>query len=336
MKAIGYSKSLPIEDELSLEDISLPDPEPGPNDLQVNVKAVSVNPVDTKMRMRAAPDAGHTVLGYDASGTVKAVGSGVSLFKPGDKVFYAGAIDRAGTNSELHVVDERIVGKMPESLEFAQAAALPLTSITAWELLFERFAVTEGGGEGKSIFIIGGAGGVGSILIQLARQLTKLTVIATASRDDTRQWCLDMGAHHLVNHREDIKAQLGVLGVAPDYIASLTGSQQHFATIAECIAPQGKLGMIDDPDPAEIDISLIKRKSASLHWEFMFTRSMFQTSDMIEQHHLLDRVAGLVDAGSIRTTFAENFGTINADNLKRAHAHQESGRAIGKTVLANF
>lgn len=336
MKAIGFTKSLPIEDEISLEDISLPDPEPGPNDLLVDVKAISVNPVDTKMRMRAAPEAGHTVLGYDASGIVKSVGSNVSLFKPGDAVFYAGAIDRAGTNSELHIVDERIVGRKPESLDFDSAAALPLTSITAWELLFERFAVAEGGGAGKSIFIIGGAGGVGSILIQLARQLTELTVIATASRDETRKWCQDMGAHHLVNHREDIKAQLDALGIAPDYIAGLTGSEQHFATIAECIAPQGKFGMIDDPDPANIDISLIKRKSVSLHWEFMFTRSMFQTSDMIEQHHLLNRVSALVDAGSVQSTFAENFGTINATNLKRAHALQESGRAIGKTVLAGF
>ncbi len=336
MKAIGYSKSLPITEEMSLEAVTLPDPAPQGNDLLVEIKAVSVNPVDVKVRMRAAPETGHTVLGFDASGIVKGVGSSATLFKPGDEVFYAGAITRAGTNSELHVVDERIVGRKPSSLDHAQAAALPLTSITAWELLFERFGLEEGTGAGKSILVLGGAGGVGSILIQLARQLTQLTVIATASRDETRDWCQSMGAHHIIDHRSDIKAQLQALAIAPDYVAGLTGTEGHFATIAECIAPQGKFGLIDDPDPASIDISLIKRKSVSLHWEFMFTRSMFETSDIIEQHKLLSRVADLVDAGTLRSTMTENFGAMSVENLKRAHAHQESGRAIGKTVLMGF
>lgn len=336
MKAIGYSKSLPIEDDKSLEDITLTEPTPEANDLLVEVKAISVNPVDVKVRERAEPAEGHTVLGFDASGVVKAVGSATSLFKPGDEVFYAGAINRPGTNSELHIVDERIVGRKPTSIDHATSAALPLTSITAWELLFERFGVIEGGGSGKNLLIIGGAGGVGSILTQLARQLTDLTVIATASRDETREWCKQMGAHHIIDHREDMKAQLDALDIAPDYVAGLTATQQHFPAIAAFIAPQGKLGLIDDPDPATIDISLIKRKSVSLHWEFMFTRSMFQTADIIEQHKLLNRVADLVDAGTLRSTMTENFGPLNVQNLKRAHAHQESGRAIGKTVLEGF
>lgn len=336
MKAIGYTKSLPIEEPLSLEDITVPDPTPGPSDLLVEVKAISVNPVDTKVRMRAEPETGHKVLGYDATGIVRECGKSVSLFKPGDEVFYAGALDRAGTNSELHVVDERIVGKKPSAIGFDKAAALPLTSITAWELLFDRFGVKEGSGEGQSLLILGGSGGVGSILTQLARQLTKLTVIATASRKETKAWCHEMGAHHTINHHEDLKSQLDNLGLAPLYVAGLTGSEQHFPNMNDYIAPQGKIGLIDDPDPSKIDISLIKRKSISVHWEFMFTRSMFQTSDMIEQHKLLTRVSRLVDSGALKSTFAQNFGVINADNLKRAHALQESGKAIGKTVLAGF
>ncbi len=336
MKAIGYTKSLPIEEAQSLEDITVPDPTPGPLDLLVEVKAVSVNPVDTKVRVRAQPETGHKILGYDAAGIVRACGASVSLFKPGDEVFYAGALDREGTNSELHVVDERIVGKKPGTLEFDVAAALPLTSITAWELLFDRFGVREGGGDGQSLLILGGSGGVGSILIQLARKLTKLTVIATASRAETREWCQDMGAHHIINHHEDLKSQLDKLGVAPTFVAGLTGSEQHFPKMNDYIMPQGKIGLIDDPDPSKIDIGLIKRKSVSIHWEFMFTRSMFQTPDMIEQHNLLTRVSELVDSGVLKSTFSQNFGKINAENLKRAHALQESGKAIGKTVLAGF
>lgn len=336
MKAIGYSKSLPITDEASLEDIILPEPSPGAHDLLVDVRAVSVNPVDVKVRVRVSPEDGHKVLGFDASGLVRSVGSKVTYFKPGDEVFYAGAIDRPGTNSELHVVDERIVGRKPKALSHADAAALPLTAITAWELLFDRFGVPEKGGQGDAILVIGGAGGVGSILTQLARKVTGLTVVASASRAETREWCERMGAHHVIDHRGDMKAQLEALNITPRYVAGLTASDQHFPAIAAMLEPQGKFGLIDDPNPAAIDIGLLKQKAISLHWEFMFTRSLFQTPDMIEQHRLLDRVAELVDAGSIVTTANLRLGNVNAASLRKAHAHQESGGAIGKTVLEGF
>lgn len=334
MKAIGYMKSLPITEDASLQSFDLPDPVPGPRDLLVEVKAISVNPVDVKMRMRAEPTTDvPNVLGYDASGVVRAIGDQVSLFAPGDEVFYAGAIDRPGTNSELHLVDERIVGGKPKSLSHGDAAAIPLTAITAWELLFDRLGVAEGGGNGKTLLVIGGAGGVGSILIQIARQLTGLTVIGTASRDDTRSWVERMGAHHIIDHRGDMPAALQSLGLVPHYVAGMTNTEQHFPTIAEMLAPQGKFGLIDDPDPKTIDISLLKRKAISLHWEFMFARSMYQTDDMIQQHELLNRVAGLVDDGRIATTANFDAGAFSVDNLKKAHAFQESGGAIGKTTL---
>lgn len=335
MKAIGYTKSLPITDDASLQDVDLPDPTPGPRDLLVEVKAISVNPVDVKVRMRAAPGPGEgpKVLGYDASGIVRAVGDQVSHYAPGDEVFYAGAIDRPGTNSALHVVDERIVGHKPKSLSHGEAAAIPLTAITAWELLFDRLGIEEGGDGGKALLVIGGAGGVGSILIQLARKLTDLTIIATASRDDTRAWVTKMGAHHIIDHHADMSAALKELGLAPHYVVGLTHTDRHFPAIAEIIAPQGKFGLIDDPDPATIDMSLFKRKAISFHWEFMFTRSMFQTDDMIEQKKLLDRVAGMIDDGRLQTTANHDAGAFTVDNLKKAHALQESGRAIGKTTL---
>lgn len=336
MKAVGYAKSLPIDDAASLVDIELVEPTPGARDLLVEVKAISVNPVDVKVRMRMAPESGHKVLGWDAAGVVRAVGNAVTMFKPGDEVFYAGAIDRPGTNAELHCVDERIVAGKPTTLSFAEAAALPLTSITAWELLFDRFGVPPEGGAGDVLLVIGGAGGVGSILIQLARQLTGLTVVATASRPETAAWCERIGAHHVIDHRREMQAALADLGLQPRYVAGLTGTDKHFATIANLLAPQGKFGLVDDPNPSTIDISLLKQKAISLHWEFMFTRSLFETDDIIEQHRLLQRVAQLVDEEAIMTTANEHFGTINAVNLRRAHKHQESGSAIGKSVLEGF
>lgn len=333
MKAIGYTKSLPINDEKALQDLDLPEPQPRPRDLLVDVRAVSVNPVDVKVRARVDPAGAPKVLGYDASGVVRAIGADVTLFKPGDDVFYAGAIDRSGTNSERHVVDERIVGRKPISLCHAEAAALPLTTITAWELLFDRFGIPQGGGAGEALLVIGAAGGVGSILIQLARELTGLTVVATASRPATRQWVETMGTHHVIDHRGDISAQMKELGLVPSYVAGLTGTDQHFPAIAEVLAPQGKFGLVDDPDPKAIDITLIKQKAISLHWEFMFTRSLFETQDMIEQHRLLNRVADLVEAGRIRTTAHHNAGTMTSANLREAHRLQESGTAIGKTTL---
>lgn len=336
MKAIGYKESLPISEAAALEAFELPDPQPGPRDLLVEVKAISVNPVDFKVRKGVDPKGEPKILGWDASGIVRAVGTDVTLFEPGDGVYYAGAIDRQGANSELHIVDERIVGRRPKTLSDADAAALPLTTITAWELLFDRFGIAEGGGVGDTLLAIGGAGGVGSILIQLARQLTGLTVVATASRPETRAWVEAMGAHYVVDHREDLPAQIDKLGLAPRYVAGLAGTEKHFPTIAELLAPQGKFGLVDDPDPRAIDVMLLKQKAISLHWEFMFTRSLFQTVDMIEQHHLLNRVADLVDQGRIRTTANHHVGNISVQNLRKAHQHLESGAAVGKSVLEGW
>jgi zinc-binding alcohol dehydrogenase family protein len=250
-------------------------------------------------------------------------------------VYYAGAIDRPGSNSELHLVDERIVGHKPESLDNASAAALPLTSITAWEMLFDRLGVPEGGGEGQSLLIMGAAGGVGSILIQLARTLTKLTVIGTASRDETRQWVTDLGAHHVIDHSQPLVAQLEAIGVGQvDHVASLTHTDMHFEQLIEALRPQGQLALIDDPK--SLDVMPMKRKALSLHWELMFTRSLFQTPDMIKQHELLERVAALIDTGVLRTTLGQHYGVINAANLIRAHELIESGTAKGKIVLEGF
>jgi zinc-binding alcohol dehydrogenase family protein len=337
MKAIGYQTSLPIDDAQALVDITLPDPVAQGRDLLVEVRAVSVNPVDTKIRKSAQPEAGEwKVLGWDATGIVKAVGPDVTLFRPGDRVWYAGSIARAGSNSELQLVDERIVGHMPESLDFGPAAALPLTGLTAWEMLFDRLEVPTGAeGKDKTLLVIGAAGGVGSILVQLARRLTQVTVIGTASRAETRDWTLQLGAHHVIDHGKPLSEEIARAGLpAPDYVIGLTHTEHHFDQIVELIAPQGKFGLIDDPAP--IDVRKFKRKAVSLHWELMFTRSLFNTADMAEQHRILNRIAELVDAGTIRTTVNQNFGAINADNLKRAHALLESNRAQGKIVLEGF
>ena len=337
MKAIAYYQSLPIDHAEALLDVELPAPQPGPRDLLVRVMAISVNPVDTKIRRNVSPGAGEAkVLGWDVAGEVLEVGAEVRQFRPGDKVFYAGAIDRAGANSDLHVVDERIVGRMPGSLDFARAAALPLTAITAWELLFERLGVREGkGDERQSLLVIGAAGGVGSILVQLARQLTGLTVIGTASRAETQQWVRELGAHHVIDHSQPLLPQLKALGHDQvSMVASLTHTDQHLDQLIEALAPQGKLALIDDP--AQLDVVKLKRKSLSLHWEFMYTRSLFQTEDMVEQHRLLNRVSQLIDDGVLKTTVGEHFGRIDAANLRRAHALLESGKARGKIVLEGF
>lgn len=336
MKAVGYRQNLPITDAKSLEDLELPAPSPGPRDLLVRVKAVSVNPVDTKIRRSRKPAEGQVeVLGWDAVGVVEAVGNQVSLFKPGDRVYYAGAINRPGTNSELHVVDERIVARAPQSLDDAAAAALPLTAITAYELLFDRLRIAKGGGAGQSLLVVGGAGGVGSILIQLAHQLTQLNIIATASRPETRQWCLDLGAHAVIDHRQPLSAGLKAAGIGQvDFVAALTQTGEHYGEIIESLKPQGAMAVIDDPD--HLDAMKLKTKSLSLHWELMFTRSLFETPDMGEQGRLLTEVAELVDAGRIRSTVNHQLGAINAENLRRAHALIESGKAQGKVVLAGF
>ncbi len=337
MRAVGYQTSLPIEDEAALQDITLSSPELTGRDLLVEVRAVSVNPVDTKVRRRAAPDAGGwKVLGWDAAGIVVAAGPAATRFRPGDAVFYAGALERPGTNAEFHLVDERIVGHKPASLSFAEAAALPLTAITAWETLFDRLDVRKPvPGAAKAVLIVGGAGGVGSIATQLARQLTDLTVITTASRPETQAWSRDLGAHHVVDHGASLARAVADLGLgAPGLVFSTTHTDAHLPALVELMAPQGRLALIDDP--STLDVSLLKRKSLSLHWEFMFTRPMFGTADIAAQGELLDEVARLVEAGKLRTTLADHFGPINAANLRRAHALLESGRAKGKIVLEGF
>lgn len=335
MKAIVYTQhGLAITDDTALIDIDLPAPTPGPRDLVVQVRAISVNPVDTKIRRNAAVTEPR-VLGWDASGIVQAVGADVSLFKVGDEVFYAGSILRPGSYSERHLVDERIVGHKPKSLDFSEAAALPLTSITAWELLFDRLGVPEGGGQGKTLLIIGAAGGVGSILTQLASTLTGLTVIGTASREQTQAWVKDLGADHVIDHSLPLMPQIQALGLQHvHYVASLTHTDSYYPQLIEALVPQGRLALIDDPKT--LDALPLKRKSLSLHWELMFTRAIFETEDMVRQHELLDRVATLIDAGQLKTTLGEHYGTINATNLRRAHALIESGRARGKIVLEGF
>ena len=337
MRAIGYQQPGTIDRTEALVDIELADPVVTGRDLLVEVKAVSVNPVDTKVRSGSGPIRGDwRVLGWDAAGVVRAVGPEVRGFEPGDEVFYAGSTGRDGTNAELHLVDERIVGRKPASLDWAEAAALPLTAITAWETLFERLSVrTPVAGAAPALLIIGGAGGVGSMAIQLARQVPDLTVIATASRPETQAWVRELGAHHVIDHRQPLAQQVADLGIgAPAFIFSATHTDEHIEQIAELIAPQGRFALIDDPKT--LDVVPFKRKSVSTHWEFMFTRSMFETADMETQGQILSAIASLVDAGEVRTTLTERFSPINAANLKRAHQALESTSARGKIVIEGW
>ncbi|KAJ8610113.1 hypothetical protein CTAYLR_007092 [Chrysophaeum taylorii] len=334
MRAIGYSTSLAVTEPKCLEDICMPVPTPEPRDLLVEVKAVSVNPVDVKIRVWMAPETGHKILGWDVAGVVVGVGSQVEHYAVGDKVWYAGAFSRPGCNSEYHVVDERIVGRCPANIDFGAAAALPLTTITAWEILFDCFKISKGQ-EGDSLLIVGAAGGVGSILIQLAKKLTKLKVIATASREETKAWVEKMGADMVINHHEDLKTQLGE--EQPRYVASLVGTDKNFAAMIDIIKPRGHITIIDDPATFDVTkIAAYKFKALTFSWEFMFTRSMFETADIGAQKKLLDEVADLVDAGTISTTLTSRLGNIDAKTLIKAHEAQESGKAIGKTVLEGF
>lgn len=338
MKAIGFTHYLPVSDPTSLQDIDIPTPTPGGRDLLIKVEAISVNPVDTRTRaLQNTVAAEPKILGWDAAGTVVAVGTEVSLFKIGDPVYYAGSYTRPGANCEFHLVDERIVGRKPYTLNFAQAAALPLTTITAWESLFSRLNISKNGAQaGKSILIIGGSGGVGSIAIQLAKQLAKLTVIATASRVESQTWCRNLGADYVIDHYGDMKTQLETLNYSQvDYILCLNDTEMHFAAMAELIAPQGTIcALVYNKFPLAMEKLWVK--SVGLVWEMMFTRSMFETQDMIEQHHLLNEAAELIDKGTIKTTLKQTLGIINANNLRRAHALIEDGRTIGKIVLAGF
>ncbi|WP_322003254.1 zinc-binding alcohol dehydrogenase family protein [Marinobacter alexandrii] len=345
MKAVGYTESLPINDPNALQDVELPQPVAEGRDLLVRVRAIGVNPVDFKVRQRAAPEPGEVkVLGWDAVGEVAATGEGVSLFKPGDQVYYAGDVTRQGSNAEYQTVDERIVGRKPASLNDAEAAALPLTTITAWEMLFDHLGLEQQtAGEitptNDVILVVGAAGGVGSILIQLAKNLTGATVVATASRPESRQWVEALGADFVVNHREPLQAQIQQLVstgkiASITHVASLNATDQYFDDYVAVLKPFGRIAMIDDPD--SLDVMKIKPKSLSLHIEFMFARSMHNADDMQVQHDLLEKVASLVDQGHIRTTAGKNLGVINADNLRAAHTELEAGTAVGKIVLEGF
>lgn len=333
MKAIGYIENLPIENENSLQDIELEIPKASGRDILVEVKAISVNPVDYKIR-QSRKNEDWDVIGWDATGIVKEVGEAVTLFKVGDEVWYAGDLKRQGSNAEFQLVDERIVGFKPKSLSFSDATALPLTSLTAWELLFDRMEV-EKENPNKSILVIGAAGGVGSILVQLVKKLTQLKIIGTASREETISWLNDLGVDKVINHRNKLSEEFTKHNLSePDYVISLTATDQHKDEIVKVIKPQGKFGLIDDPK--ELNVMAFKGKAVSTHIELMFTRSLFQTPDMIEQHNILNTVASLIDKNIIKTTVGEHFGKINAVNLRRAHALLESGKAKGKIVLEGF
>ncbi len=341
MKAIGYSEPLPIESPDALLDIELPQPIATGRDLLVKVDAIAVNPVDYKIRQNMLPtDEVYRVLGWDAVGEVVATGDAVTLFKPGDKVFYAGDLNRQGSNAEYQLVDERLVGHKPKSLSDEEAAALPLTAITAWELLFEHLAITQvsPGTTEKSdevVLVVGAAGGVGSILLQLAATISGATTIATASRQRSQAWVKQLGADHVIDHSKPLQPQIEALGIGQvTHIASLNSTADYFEHYTELLAPFGKIAMIDDPE--SLDVMKLKPKSQSLHIEFMFARSMFNAADMQEQSHLLNRVADLIDQGYIKTTVGKKLGVINADNLKQAHQELESGRSIGKIVLQGF
>ncbi len=333
MKALGYNERGPISNPGAVVAFDAEMPNPGPRDLIVEVNGVSVNPVDFKVRANRPPE-GTVILGWDAAGVVKDVGAEVTMFKPGDDVMYAGEFTRPGTNAEFQAVDERLVGRKPSSLGFAEAAALPLTAITAWEMLFDSFGIKEGEGAGEALLVIGGAGGVGSIMIQLAKKLTGLTVVASASRDDTVAWVKKMGADHVVNHRNPLNEEMKVLGIAPKYVAALTGTEGHWDAIIDMMKPRGHIGMIDDP--AEINWQGLKMKALSFSWEFMFARSLHKANDIDVQGVLLNRVADLVDSGDIVSTANKNYGALSEVSLRNALANQVDGATIGKSVLDGF
>jgi NADPH:quinone reductase len=337
MHAIGYKQAGSIDRADALVDLDLPVPLVGARDLLVEVEAISVNPVDVKIRQSQQPTGdGYRVLGWDASGTVREVGSDVSLFRPGDNVFYSGAITRPGANSELHLIDERLVGRKPASLDWAEAAAMPLTGVTAWEVLFDRLDVRRKvDGAANALLVVGGAGGVGSMAIQLARTLTDLTVIATASRPETREWVEAMGAHHVIDHSQPLPPQIEALGLGvPGFVFSTTQSGQHRVALAELMAPEGRLALIDDPKV--FDIVPFKSKSISVHWELMYTRSLFPNLDMGQQGRILGQIADLADAGRLRSTLTERLSPINVANLKLAHTMVESAGMRGKVVLEGW
>jgi len=342
MKAVGYTKSLPINDTESLSDIEIPQPVATGHDLLVKINAIAVNPVDYKIRQNVSPtDGEYKVIGWDAVGEVVATGESTTHFKPGDTAYYAGDLNRQGSNAEYQLVDERLVGSKPKSLSDAEAAALPLTSITAWEILFEHLAIKQQSPDSTEksnevILVIGAAGGVGSILLQLANAITGATIIATASRESSQAWVKKLGADYVIDHSQALLPQIEALGIKQvTHIASLNSTDTYFESYTDLLAPFGKIAMIDDPT-TPLDVMKLKLKSQSLHIEFMFARSMFNAIDMDVQGRLLNRVSDLVDQGYIQTTIGKNLGIINAANLRAAHEELESGRSIGKIVLQGF
>lgn len=341
MKAIGYTTSLPISDINALNDVELAKPAASGRDVLVQIKAIAVNPVDFKIRQRVSPENGETkVLGWDAVGEVVEVGDEVETLKVGDRVYYAGDLTRQGTNAEFQLVDERIVGRAPNTLSDSEAAALPLTAITAWELLFQHLALTkQQAGKiqktDETVLVVGAAGGVGSIMLQLLKTLTGATVIATASRESSKQWVKSLGADYVVDHSQPLAEQITALNIGPvTHVASLNATDAYLEAYVEVLKPMGKIALIDDPKA--IDIAKLKPKSISLHWEFMFTRAMFQTEDMQVQGELLSDVATLIEQGHVKTTVGKHLGKINAANLIEAHKTLEAGTAIGKLVLEGF
>jgi zinc-binding alcohol dehydrogenase family protein len=333
MKAVGLYKYLPIDDPESLIDLDLPKPEPRGRDLLVRVRAVSVNPVDTKVRApkdKVEPEP--KILGWDAAGIVEAAGEGASLFSPGDEVYYAGSIVRQGCDSEYHLVDERIVGRKPRNLTFEEAAAMPLTTLTAWEALFDRMDVKHQ----ATLLVIAGAGGVGSIAIQIAKRVAGMRVIATASRPETEAWCRELGADEVVDHRKPLKDEMQRIGAGEaDYILCAASTEEHLQNMVDTVRPQGKVCLIVGVKGGKpVPINPFQAKSVAICWEYMFTRAMFETPDMQAQHAILDRTADLFEDGTLRHTLREVVVPLDAENLREAHARLESGRTIGKVVLS--
>lgn len=337
MKAVGYTDDLPVEQGRRLVDLELPIPQPGPRDVLVRIAAVAVNPLDPTMRRRkgGSPEA-PMILGWDAAGVVERIGPAVTLFKPGDEVYYCGSIARPGCNAEYGLVDERIAALKPRSLSFTEAAALPLTAITAWESLFERLKIRIGkAATDDAILVIGAAGGVGSMATQLARRLTGLRVIGTASRPASRAWLAELGAHDIVDHTKPLSQELARIGrPTVRYIYCLTQTLDHWDEIAKCLAPQGEVCLIDIP--TGLDALKIRPKAGSLHFEMMMVKVLFETPDMIQIHRLLTDVASMVDSGIIRTTAGVDLGPINAANIRRAHSEIETKRTVGKITLTGF
>jgi zinc-binding alcohol dehydrogenase family protein len=337
MKAVAYHSEMSADDPLALEDVELETPQPGPRDCRVEVRAIAINPVDIKIRQSARPEAGEQrILGWDAAAVVVDTGEEVRDFMVGDEVWYAGQVNRPGCQAEFQLVDERILAHKPRNMSFAEAAALPLTSLTAWEILFDRLELHREPQAEQRLLVTGAAGGVGSILLQLARRLSSATLIATASREKTRDWVRRMGASHVLDHRNPLSEELSRTGLKDiSHAASLTHTDTHFPELVKMLRPEGRLALIDSPTQP-LDVVSMQQKSLSLHWEFMFTRSLFETDTMPRQGQILSRVAELAQRGDLQSTMTRHLGRINAHNVRAAFDIIQSGQSIGKIVLEGF